>query len=136
MYKDVAEFTGSCKKCQIYSGVQHQDELHPTFSLTFNFKWMVDIVAMLTGIGQKKYLVLTREDLTNQIEGRALRRKTSSTVCQFLLEEVFCKYGCVGQVIADRGELNSNEAKKLFAKHGVRLKLITTYNPEANGKIE
>ena len=71
MYKDIAEFTESCEKCQIYSGVRHRDELHPTFSPTINFKWMVDIVAMRTGIGQKKYLVLAREDLTNQVEGWA-----------------------------------------------------------------
>ena len=68
MYKDVAEFTGSCEKCQIYSGVRHRDELQPTFSPTINFKWMVDIEAMPTGIGQKKYLV-TWEDLMNQVEG-------------------------------------------------------------------
>ena len=97
---------------------------------------MVDIVAMPTGIGQKKYLVLAREDLTNQVEGRALRRKTCFAVCQFLLEEVFCRYGCVGQVIANRGELNSDKDREFFTKHGVRLRLTTTYNPEANGKIK
>ena len=96
---------------------------------------MVDIVAMPTRVGQK-YLVLAREDLTNQVEGRALRRKTCSAVCQFLLEEVFCRYGCVGQVIVDRGELDSDKARGFFAKHGVQLTLTTTYNPEANGKIE
>ena len=136
MYRDIAEFTGSCEKCQMYSGTRHRDELHPTFSPTINLKWMVDIVAMPTGIGQRKYLVLAREDLSNQVEGRALRKKTSSAVCQFLLEEVFCRYGCVGQVVADRGELDSNEAREFFAKHGVRLTLTTAYNPEANGKIE
>jgi hypothetical protein len=97
---------------------------------------MVDVVAMLTGIEQKKYLVLAQEDLTNQVEGRALRRKTCSAICQFLLEEVFCRYGCVGQVIADLGELDSDNAREFFAKHGVRLTLTTAYNPEANRKIE
>jgi hypothetical protein len=52
------------------------------------------------------------------------------------LEEVFCRYGCVGQVIADRGELDSDNAREFFAKHGVRLTLTTAYNPEASGKIE
>ena len=136
MYKDIMEFTESCEKCQIYSGVRHRDELHRTFSPTVNFKWLVDIVAMPTGIRQTKYLVLDREDLTNQVEGRALQRKTCSVVCQFLLEEVFCRYGCVGQVIVDRGELNSNKAREFFVRHGVRLILTTRYNPKANGKIE
>ena len=102
MYKDIAEFTESYEKCQVYSRIPHRDELHPTFSPTINFKWMVDIVAMPTGIGQKKYLVLAREDLTNQVEGRALRRKTCSTVCQFLLEEVFCRYGVVKKTVRKR----------------------------------
>ena len=97
---------------------------------------MVGIVDMSTGIGKKKYLVLAQEDLTNQVEGWALRRKTCSAVCQFLLEEVFCRYRCVGQVIADLGELDSNKAREFFTKHGVRLTLTTTYNSEANGKIE
>ena len=61
---------------------------------------------------------------------------TCSAVCQILLEEVFCRYGCVGQVIADRGELDSDKARGFFATHGVRLTLTTAYNPEANGKIE
>ena len=94
MYNDVVDFTESWEKCPIYSGVRHRDELHPTI----NFKWMVDIVAMPSGIRQKKYLVLAREDLTNQVEGRALELKTCSAVCQFLLEEVFCRYGCVSSV--------------------------------------
>ena len=34
------------------------------------------------------------------------------------------------------GELDSDKAREFFAKHGVRLTLTTTYNPEANGKIE
>ena len=125
MYKDVAEFTDSCEKCQIYSGGRHWDELYPTFSRITNLKWMLDIVAMPTGIGQKKYLVLAWEDLTNQVEGRALQRKTCSIVCQFLLEEVFCRYGCVGQVIADRGELRFDKTKEFFTKHGVRLTLTS-----------
>ena len=72
MYRDIAKFTESWEKCQMYSRTQHRDELYPTFSPTINFKWMVDIVAMPTGVGQRKYLVLAREDLSNQVEGCVL----------------------------------------------------------------
>ena len=77
-----------------------------------------------------------RDQRQNQVEGRALRRKTCSVVCQILLEEVFSTYECVGQVIVDRGELYSDKAREFFAKHGVRLTLTTTYNLKANGKIK
>ena len=75
MYKDVVDFVGSCKTCQMYSNVRHMDGLHLTFLLAIHYKWVVDLVAMSMGLGQKKYLVLAREDLSNQVEGRALRPK-------------------------------------------------------------
>ena len=93
-------------------------------------------MAMPMGASQKKFLVLAREDLTNQVEGRALRSKTTSLVCQFILEDIVCRYGCIGKIVVDRGELNSDEAREFFDRIGLRLSLTTSYNLEANGKIE
>jgi hypothetical protein len=52
------------------------------------------------------------------------------------VEEVVCRYGCVGKIVADRGELDAQEAEELFSRLGVKLSLTTAYNPEANGKVE
>ena len=94
----------------MYSNIRHRDGLQPTYSLSLHYKWVVDIVMMLVGVWQMRYLVLAREDLTNQVEGRALRQKTTSVVCKFLLEDVICRYKCIGKIVADRGELDSNKA--------------------------
>ena len=48
-----------------------------------------------------RYLVLVREDLTNQVEGRALQNKMTAAVCRFLIEDVICGYGWVGKIVAD-----------------------------------
>jgi hypothetical protein len=90
---------------------------------------MMDLVTMPLGIGQMRYLVLAHEDLTNQVVGRALQNKTTASVCRFLVEEVVCKYGCVGKIIPDRGELDAQEAEELFDQLGVKLSLTTAYNP-------
>ena len=74
---------------------------------------------MPVGVWQMRYLVLAREDLTNQVEGRALRQKNTSAVCKFLLENVICRYGCIGKIVADRGELDSNEAEQFFSRMGI-----------------
>ena len=50
---------------------------------------LVDIVVMPMGLGQMKYLVLAREDLTNQVEGRALRNKQLRGFVSFSLKMVF-----------------------------------------------
>ena len=38
--------------------------------------------------------------------------------------------------MADRGELDAQEAKEIFNQLGVKLSLTIAYNPEANGKVE
>ena len=80
--------------------------------------------------------MLAREDLTNQVEGRALQNKTTAAVCRFLIKDVICRYGCIGKIVADRGEWEAEEAEELFNRLGVKLSLTTAYNPEADGKVE
>ena len=65
IYKSVHDFVSTCERCQMHSVVRHRDELHPTYPPVVHFKWMVDLVTMLTGEGQKQYFVLGREDVTN-----------------------------------------------------------------------
>ena len=77
-----------------------------------------------------RYLVRAR------VEGRALQNKTTAAVCGFLIEDVICRYGCVGKIVADHGEFDAQEAEELFDRLGARLSLTTIYNPEANGKVE
>ncbi|KAL3700490.1 hypothetical protein R1sor_018512 [Riccia sorocarpa] len=46
------------------------------------------------------------------------------------------RYGCIGKVTTDRGELDAREAEEFFQKYGVKLALTTAYNPEGNAKSE
>ena len=81
MYKDMHLFMTTCESCQVHSRVQHRNELHPTYPPAIHFNCMVDLVTMSIGVGQMRYLVLAREDLTNQVEGRALTNQTTVAVC-------------------------------------------------------
>jgi hypothetical protein len=65
-----------------------------------------------------------------------MRTKSIKGVCRFILEDIFSRYGTIGRMRADRGELDAVEARNFFERHGVRLRLTTAYNPEANGKSE
>ena len=59
-------------------------------------------------------LVLAREDMMNQVEGRALTSKIIAAVCRFLIEDVIYRYGCVGKIVVDRGELDAHEVAELL----------------------
>jgi hypothetical protein len=63
-------------------------------------------------------LILALEDLFNQVEGRVLRRKSTEGVCRFLLEDGICPYGCVGEIMADRRELDAKKARDFFWQIG------------------
>ena len=87
MYQDAHQIVTTCESCQMHSAIQHRDELHLTYPPTVHFKWIVYLVTMM-GVGQTWYLVLAREDLMNQVEGRALQNKMTAAVCRFQIGEV------------------------------------------------
>ncbi|KAL3702292.1 hypothetical protein R1sor_020314 [Riccia sorocarpa] len=136
MYSDVDEFVGSCLHCQFYSKVRHRDGLVPTFPPSIHFRWVLDLVMMPPGLWGMRYLVLAREDLSKFVEGRALRTKSVEGICRFVLEDIVCRYGSVGSLRADRGDLNAEDARTFFRRYGVDLKLTTAMNPEGIGKSE
>ncbi|KAL3694613.1 hypothetical protein R1sor_008264 [Riccia sorocarpa] len=91
---------------------------------------------MPPGLWGMRYLILAREDLSNFVEGRALRTKSVEGICRFVLEDIVCRYGFVESLRADRGDLNAEEARTFFRRYGVDLKLTTAMNPEGIGKSE
>jgi hypothetical protein len=86
--------------------------------------------------GRFRYLVLAREDVTDWVEGRALRDSKARSWCSFIFEDIICRYGTVSSIVADRGELASAEAHEFFQRRRINLKLTTAYNPEGNAKVE
>ncbi|KAL3694970.1 hypothetical protein R1sor_008621 [Riccia sorocarpa] len=136
MYSDVDKFVGSCLHCQFYSKVRHRGSLVPTFPPSIHFRWVLDLVMMSPCLWEMRYLVLAREDLSNFVEGRALRTKSVEEICRFVLEDIVCRYGSVRSLRADRGDLNAEKARTFFRRYGVDLKLTIAMNPEGIGKSE
>jgi hypothetical protein len=48
-----------------------------------------------------------------------LHNKTTAGVCRFLIEEMVCRYGCVGKIVANRGELDSKRPKSSLTGWGL-----------------
>ena len=131
----IREYVETCDKCQLRSNVQYREKLHPTFSPTIHSRWFVDIVVMPKANGFR-YLIMAREDVTDWVEGRALRDCKAKSWCRFIFEDIICRYGTISNIVADRGELASDEAKEYFKRRRINLRLTTAYNPEANAKVE
>ena len=111
--------------CRLHSSV----DTEMCYPLVIHFKCMVDLVVRLMGVGQMKYLVLARENLMNQVEGRPLETRLWWQCASSIIGQ----YGCVGKFVVDMGELNANEARELFDNLGIKLPLTTTYKAKEIG---
>src|SRR5450755_4106685 len=84
----------------------------------------------------KQFLVLTRDDLSGWIKGRALGAANSRQVAKFLWEDVICRHKIFGQLTVDGSPENKDVIKQLAADYGIKRVVISAYNSKANGIIE
>ena len=132
---DVKHHVQSCHQCQIRSTKKVQIPLTVSTPATLFTKIHVDIMYMPVQHGYR-YIVAARDDLSRAAEGRALKKASSTELAQFFWEEIYCRYGAVGEVVTDNGP----ECRGAFAQLLKRMKipqiLISPYNARANGVVE
>ena len=90
---------------------------------------------MLKNIG-KKYLVLIREDLLGQPEGKALKYINIKSVGDFIWKKIFYRQGIILVIILDGGSENRGLKKYIFNKYKTQVKIILAYHLAFNGIIK
>ena len=102
LWNDIRHHVRSCHQCQIRSVRKAEVPIMVSTPATIFTKVYVDIMFMPTVKGFK-YIVAAKDDLSGASEGRALKKATAKSMSKFLWEEVFCRYGAVGQITTDNG---------------------------------
>ena len=136
VYRDAEEYVKSCDECQRRIKIRVEEELHPNLTSTMWHRVLVDVVHMPIGVGERKYLVVAREDVSGWPEARAIRKANGQTVANFLKEDVFARHGCPTSIIVDGGSENKGEVDIICNQLGVKKHMITAYHPQANGVVE
>lgn len=72
---------------------------------------MIDLEAMPFKLWGMKYLVLTKEEISNYIKDRTLKTKISDEMYRFNLEDIFSKYSSIESMRANQEELDIIESK-------------------------
>ncbi len=67
-------------------------------------------IAISKGQWSKKYLMLAREELSNFVERRKIRAKTTKNIYKFNLEDIFNQYGNIRRMRVDRRQLDVEES--------------------------
>ncbi|KAK6215417.1 putative gag-pol poly protein [Colletotrichum tabaci] len=86
-------------------------------------------------IGKWK-VVEARCEFTGYIEARIMKHATSANIAKFIWEDIICRHGIYGTLIIDGGRENMGAVTQLNRRCGSRRKLISAYNPRANGLLE
>ncbi|OMJ20297.1 Transposon Tf2-8 polyprotein [Smittium culicis] len=113
-----------------------QEPLFHTHISTLFGKFAIDLVLMHAGVGKKKYLIVARDDLSGCVEAKALSNNDADSVWKFIFEDILCRFGVVGKLVADRGELTANMIKNIYEKYGLKIAFTTSYHPQSNGMVE
>jgi len=99
------------------------------------WKVYLDIMKMPEAQG-KKWIVACRDDLSFNMEARALASDNAKAIASFFIEQVIFRYGTVGIIVTDNGSSLEGEFSRLVKKYNIHHIRISPYNSQANGVVE
>jgi hypothetical protein len=132
---DVHHHVTSCHDCQIRN--IKRMEVSPMISTPIAIfeKVYLDVMYMPPSAGYR-FIVAARDDLSGATEVRALRVNNAQNLAKFFWEQIYCRYGAIGQVITDNGPEVKGAFKLLLKRMNIPQVHITPYNKHANGAVE
>jgi len=96
----------------------------------------VDFIGPILPISRKKwrYIILATDYATKWVEARAIIRNDAHTSASFLFEQIMMRFGCLLELVSDRGTHFLNEViSNLTARYVIKHRKIIPYNPITNG---
>ena len=135
MRTDVHHHVASCHECQIRS--TKRMEVPTTISApTAPFQKIYLDVMYMPPSGGYHFIVAAKDDLTGVTEAKPIRRNDSKTIAKFFMENIYYRYGAVGQITTDNGPEVKGAFNRLVRRLGIPQVQITSYNKHANGVVE
>jgi len=134
-YQDANTFVETCLVFQIFSKKRYEEPLHPIAIPTIHRIWFIDVQFMPKHDGYIG-IIEGREGLTGWVEANAIKNTQTETWIDFIYEYIFCRFGLIGQIMTDNGELNSHLGLAFERKYRFQLSFSTTYHPQSNAAVE
>ncbi len=85
---------------------------------------------------EKRYIVLTRDDVLRWIEERTLRAATSKAIAKFLWEDVICRHDCSKRFVMNEELKNKEIVETLIEKYKIKRVIMLTYHSQMNDLVK
>ena len=95
----------------------------------------LDIVYILA-YNSKNYLVVGQDNLSRQVEARALVNAMLIAIAKFIQEDIVCRHGCFDCLVVDRGLENKKHIIAFVKKYSIERVQILVYYQQANEMVE
>ncbi|RDB16200.1 Transposon Tf2-6 polyprotein [Hypsizygus marmoreus] len=135
MRTDVHHHVSSCHECQIRNTKRMEVPLTISRPTSVFQKVYIDVMYMPLS-GGKHLIVAAKDDLTGITEVRAIPNVLATTLASFFEEQIYHRYGVVGQVTTDNGNEVKGAFQLLLQRLGIPQVRISAYNKHANGVVE
>ena len=100
-------------------------------------KWGLDFVGQFKPPAirtENRYVIVATDYCTKWVEAKALRDNTAASSEMFLYEYIWCRYGCLIELVSDQGgHFLGQVVESLTTFYAVVHKRSTPYYPQANG---
>ena len=140
MQRDAQDFAKKSQECQrrgdeIYTS--HQS-LHPTVASYPFHSWGLDFVGLINPSSEGcAWKLVATELFTKWVEVVAMKNVTSSSVANFLRENIICCFRVTDKIISDNGTLFLNkDVSRLTEWYSISHTTSTPYYPKENGQAE
>ncbi|KAJ8651225.1 hypothetical protein O0I10_013311, partial [Lichtheimia ornata] len=124
MRKDIQEWLAACPQCQLAANADRKTHHAPMVPLDIPppfSRWHLDFIGELpTTARGNKWLLIAVDYATNWCCARAVPFATGDAIAAFIHEEIVLKFGCMNEILTDRG---SNFMSNALAHYLGRMKI-------------
>jgi hypothetical protein len=136
MESDVHWYVKMCHKCQTHIMKYQKQSPEVTYTPPLFEVCHADTMHMPKPCVLYYYVIHARDSLSSWPEFRAVTSQNANTCAEFLFEDVICRWGLCREIVTDNTPLWIKAAQALQSKYGIRAITVSTYNSQANGKVE
>lgn len=141
MRKDIQEWLAACPQCQLAANADRKTHHAPMVPLDIPppfSRWHLDFIGELpTTARGNKWLLIAVDYATNWCCARAVPFATGDAIAAFIHEEIVLKFGCMNEILTDRGSnFMSNALAHYLGRMKIKHKLTSAFHPRTNAKAE
>ena len=140
--KDVIDY---CRKCDLWQRIGQPTEkdrmpFEPVLPLEPFQKWILDFVGPFKPVTLRTsnlYIIVTTYYCKKWVEAKPLIDNTAASTTKILYVNIWCRFGCLIELVSDQGTHFINKIVHEFPTYYVVVhKKSTPYYPQANGLAE